>query len=61
LTDGNLRIRFRKKICVGDILFVNGWVISVQKRKILTEAVLTSEDGEERVHAWSVFLITRSS
>ena len=60
MTDGNLRIRFRKKVPVEDTLFVNGWVISIEKRKILTEASLTSKDGDERAHAWGVFLIARS-
>ena len=57
----DLRIRFRKKICVGDVVLVNGWVVSVEKRKILAEASLKSEDGEERAHAWGVFLTARCS
>lgn len=57
----DLRIRFRKKICVGDVVFVNGWVVSVEKRKILAEASLTSENGEERAHSWGVFLVKRHS
>lgn len=52
----DLRIRFRKKVCVEDVIQVHGWVVSVAKRKILAEATLTSEDGEERAHAWGVFL-----
>jgi acyl-coenzyme A thioesterase PaaI-like protein len=54
-----LRIRFRKKVCVGDVVLVNGWVVSAEKRKILAEASMTSEDGEERAHAWGVFLVER--
>ncbi len=57
----DLRIRFRKKVCVGETISVNGWVVDVQKRRILAESSLTSEDGEERVHAWGVFLIARHS
>jgi acyl-coenzyme A thioesterase PaaI-like protein len=54
-----LRIRFRKKVCVGDVVLVNGWVVSAEKRRILAEASLTSEDAEERAHAWGVFLVER--
>jgi acyl-coenzyme A thioesterase PaaI-like protein len=57
----DLRIRFRKKICVDDIMYVRGWVVSVEKRKILAEASITSEAGEERTHAWGVFLVARHS
>lgn len=55
----DLRIRFRKKVCVGDLVSISGWVVHVEKRKILTEATITSEDGEERAHAWGVFLTAR--
>ncbi|MDR3751179.1 MAG: PaaI family thioesterase [Terracidiphilus sp.] len=57
----DLRIRFRKKICVDDAAFVRGWVVSVEKRKVLAEASITSENGEERAHAWGVFLVVRHS
>ncbi len=56
-----LRIRFRKKVRVGDVVRVSGWVIRIEKRKILAEASLTSENGEERAHAWGVFLAARHS
>ncbi len=55
----DLRIRFRKKVCVGEVVQINGWVVSVVKRKILAEASLTAEDGEECAHAWGVFLTAR--
>lgn len=55
----DLRIRFHKKVCVGDVVLVSGWVVSVEKRKILAEATITSEDGAERAHAWGVFLTAR--
>jgi len=29
----DLRIRFRKKVCVEDVVFVSGWVVNVEKRK----------------------------
>jgi acyl-coenzyme A thioesterase PaaI-like protein len=57
----DLRIRFRKKVCAEDVVLVNGWVVRTEKRKILAEASLTSEDGEERAHAWGVFLTARHS
>ena len=55
----DLRIRFRRKICVGDVVLVNGWVVSVEKRRIQAEASIMSEEGEERAHAWGVFLVAR--
>lgn len=55
----DLRIRFRKKVCVGDVVSVSGWIVSIEKRKILAEACVTSEDGGENAHAWGVFLVAR--
>jgi uncharacterized protein (TIGR00369 family) len=55
----DLRIRFRKKVCVGDVISISGWVVSVEKRRILAEATIASKDGEERAHAWGVFLTAR--
>jgi len=55
----DLRIRFRRKVCVGDVVLVNGWVVSVEKRRIQAEASIMSEEGEERAHAWGVFLVAR--
>ncbi len=52
----DLRIRFRKKVNVGDPVSVEGWVVEIEKRRILAEGSLISEDGEERAHAWGVFL-----
>lgn len=56
-----MRIRFRKKVNVNDVLRVRGWVVGVQKRKIVAEGSLTSADGVERAHAWATFLATASS
>lgn len=55
----DLRIRFRKKVCIGDVVSISGWVVSVEKRRILAEATITSKDGEERAHAWGTFLTAR--
>ena len=52
-------IRFRKKVSVNDVLRVRGWVVRVQKRKIVAEGSLTSTDGVEKAHAWATFLATR--
>jgi uncharacterized protein (TIGR00369 family) len=57
----DLRIRFRKKLCVNDVVTVNGWVVRADKRRILAEASLCSEDGEEKAHAWGAFLAARIS
>lgn len=56
-----MRIRFRKKVSVNDVLRVRGWVVRVQKRKIVAEGSLTSVDGVERAHAWATFLVTTNS
>jgi hypothetical protein len=53
-----MKIRFRKKVGVNDVLSVRGWVVSVQKRKIVAEGSLTSADGVEKAHAWATFLAT---
>ena len=52
-------IRFRKKVSVNDVLRVRGWVVRIQKRKIVAEGSLTSTDGVEKAHAWATFLSTR--
>lgn len=51
-----LRVRFRKKVSVGEVVVVNGWVVSAAKRRIMAEATIASENGEEKAHAWGVFL-----
>jgi acyl-coenzyme A thioesterase PaaI-like protein len=56
-----LRIRFSMKVRVDEELNVRGWVVSVQKRKILAEAALTTVDGTEKAHAWATFLTVRNS
>ena len=53
-----MRIRFRKKVSVNDVLRARGWVVRVQKRKIVAEGSHTSADGVEKAHAWATFLAT---
>ncbi len=53
----DLRVRFRGRVAPGEGLHVRGWVIGKQRRKILTEATLTTTAGEERAHAWATFLV----
>jgi len=55
----DLRIRFHKTVCVGEAVSVSGWIVRVEKRKLLAEACVTSEDGSEKAHAWGVFLAAR--
>ncbi len=52
-----LRVRLRGRVSPGQALQVRGWVVEKQGRKILTEATLTSNTGEERAHAWATFLV----
>ena len=56
-----MRVRFRKKVSVNDDLSVRGWVVRVQKRKIVAEGSLTSADGVEKAHAWATFLAAHES
>lgn len=56
-----LRIRFRKKVCVEDVLEVTGWVVSDARGRIKAEAALASQDGQEMAHAWGTFLAPRHS
>lgn len=53
----DLRVRFRGRVCPGDELHVRGWVVEKQKRRIKTEARLSTKNGDERAHAWATFLI----
>jgi len=52
----DLRVRFRGRVTPGELLLVCGWVVARQRRKILTEATLTTSEGKERAHAWATFL-----
>ncbi|HOL70511.1 MAG TPA: PaaI family thioesterase [Bryobacteraceae bacterium] len=52
-----LRVRFRKQVSPGDALCVRGWVVEKRKRRILAEAVLSFENGDELAHAWATFLV----
>ncbi len=56
-----IRIRFRRKVRIGETLSVQGWVVAVRKRKITTEASLTSSGGAEMARAWATFLTARSA
>jgi len=51
-----LRVRFRRQVASGATFIIRGWIARRTKRKIETEATLTSPDGTEHAHAWAVFL-----
>jgi len=51
-----LRVRLRKHVVPGKTLRVRAWVVERQRRKILTEAALSSPQGDEHAHAWATFL-----
>jgi acyl-coenzyme A thioesterase PaaI-like protein len=55
----DLRIRLHQHVRPGENLCVRGWVSGHTKRKITTEGSLAGEDGQERAHAWAVFLEVR--
>ena len=51
-----LRVRFRGRVCPREELHVRGRVLDKRKRHIQAEATLLTNAGEERAHAWGVFL-----
>ncbi len=51
-----LKVRYRHYVATGEELVIRGWISEVKKRKILTEASVSTEAGEERAHGWGVFL-----
>jgi acyl-coenzyme A thioesterase PaaI-like protein len=54
-----LRVRLRRPVHPEQSYEVRGWVVSIGKRLIATEAAITSIDGEESAHAWASFLALR--
>jgi len=53
----DLRVRFRASVCPGAHLHIHGWIVDKGKRKISTEATLTTPTGREQAHAWATFLV----
>lgn len=51
-----LRVRFHGRVSPGDTLQVHGWITDRRKRRILAEAALTTDTGQELAHAWATFL-----
>ncbi|MBE0659392.1 MAG: PaaI family thioesterase [Bryobacteraceae bacterium] len=51
-----LKVRLRRPVHPERSYVVRGWVVSLGKRLIATEASITSADGEETAHAWASFL-----
>jgi len=51
-----LKVRFRNRVSPGNPLQIRGWIISKRKRRILAEAKLTTNMGQEVAHAWATFL-----
>ncbi len=53
-----LRVRFRSPVSLGEPLQVRGGITDRRKRRILAEAMLTTDRGQELAHAWATFLTT---
>lgn len=51
-----LQVRFRRHVTSGSVFYVQGWIVSRNKRLIKTEAVLLAPDGTEHARAWATFL-----
>lgn len=54
---GELRVRFRQYVALDEPLRITGWVVSHRGRLLKVEAVVCTLDGQERCHAWGVFVI----
>jgi acyl-coenzyme A thioesterase PaaI-like protein len=51
-----LRVRLKLQVKPGETLVVMGWLVDKTKRKIVAEATLAGANGQEKAHAWGVFL-----
>ena len=51
-----LKVRYRRHVATGEGLRVRGWVVERKRRRLSTEASLTTIEGEERARAWGTFL-----
>jgi uncharacterized protein (TIGR00369 family) len=51
-----LKVRYRHHVSTGEKLRISGRVAERKRRRILTEAVVETEEGEERARASGVFL-----
>jgi acyl-coenzyme A thioesterase PaaI-like protein len=56
-----LKVRFRRVVETGETLQVRGWLVSRDRRKLMTEATLCGAGGKERAHAWATFLTPAES
>jgi uncharacterized protein (TIGR00369 family) len=56
-----LKVRFRHPVSPDQEVVIRGWVLDRCKRRIRTEAAVTSADGHELSHAWGVFLSAAGS
>ena len=56
-----LKVRYRHHVATGEVLRIRGWITEVKKRRILTEARVSTEQGEERAHGWGAFVSLSSS
>jgi acyl-coenzyme A thioesterase PaaI-like protein len=53
----DLRVRFKDKLILGEIVRVQGWMVQQRKRRIMAEASICTTSGREQAHAWGVFLV----
>ena len=51
-----LRARLRRHVESGTSFTVQAWVVEKRKRRVVAEALLTTDTGEECAHAWGTFL-----
>jgi acyl-coenzyme A thioesterase PaaI-like protein len=51
-----LRVRLRRHVESGTSFTVQGWLVEKRKRRVLAEACLATDTGEECAHAWGTFL-----
>jgi acyl-coenzyme A thioesterase PaaI-like protein len=53
---GDLSLRFKKPVLVGEPYLALGWVASIEGRKYLTEGQILNPDGEVAVFSNSTFI-----
>ncbi len=51
-----LKVRFHHYAEPDELLNIHGWIVTKNKRKILTEGILETESGKEIAHGWGTFL-----
>jgi acyl-coenzyme A thioesterase PaaI-like protein len=52
-----LNVRFHHYAEPDELLNIQGWIVTQNKRKILTEGILETDSGKKIAHGWGTFLV----